>query len=58
MRLHEQGHRALMSEGEEKAKDGFTSSWCRASVGKEHSFHERRPALSIMSATKDEEDEW
>ena len=32
-------------------------SWCRAAVGKEHSFHERHPALSIMSDTKDEEGE-
>ena len=33
------------------------SSWCRASVEKEHFFPKRHPALSFLSATKDEEGE-
>ena len=41
----------------EKRKKSFTSSWCRASVEKAHSSSERHSALSILSATKDEEGE-
>ena len=40
-----------------KRKESLTSSWCRASVEKEHSFYERHPALSNLSAMKDKEGE-
>jgi len=33
-------------------KESFTSSCCRASVEKEHYFHEHHPALLILSAMK------